>query len=39
LQLAPQVKGIIRQCMEGAIKLEVPLKVNMKEGETWDQLR
>lgn len=38
VDLASEMKGVIRRCMEGAVKLEVPLKVNLKEGTSWAHL-
>ncbi|GAB4256546.1 DNA polymerase I [Thermincola ferriacetica] len=31
----PKVTGIVRECMENAVKLTVPLKVDMKKGFNW----
>lgn len=32
---ANEVKEILKECMENALKLSVPLKVEISEGETW----
>jgi len=29
------VKQILKECMEGAINLSVPLKIDMKQGDNW----
>jgi len=34
-----QVKSIVKQDMEGAIKLDVPVKVNIKYGKDWADLK
>ena len=34
-----QVKSIVKQGMEGAIKLDVPVKVNIKHGRNWADLK
>lgn len=33
--VASEAIKMIKQCMEGAVRLKVPLKVNMKIGGTW----
>ena len=30
-----QLRGIVRECMEGAIRLDVPLKIDIGVGESW----
>ena len=33
-----QVSAVVKQCMEGAINLCVPLEVKMKSGPSWGSL-
>ncbi len=37
--LVPQVTRIVTRCMEGALQLMVPLRVNVKVGPSWGQLQ
>ena len=34
-----QAKGILKQCMENAMKLSVPLEVEISEGEDWYEVK
>lgn len=36
--LLPEMRKVVRRCMEGAVKLQVPLRVNLKEGANWGQM-
>ena len=34
----PRVAGIVKECMEGALQLRVPLEVKIKVGERWGKM-
>jgi len=36
--MVPEVVRIVKRCMEGALRLKVPLKVNLKVGPSWGAL-
>jgi len=34
----PRLAAMVRECMEGALPLDVPLEVDLKVGENWEQM-
>lgn len=36
--VSPQVAALVRECMEGAASLAVPLRVKLHSGPSWGQL-
>jgi DNA polymerase I-like protein with 3'-5' exonuclease and polymerase domains len=36
--MVPEVVRVVKRCMEGALRLKVPLKVNLKVGPSWGAL-